>query len=215
MKELSQMRENYKMGSIDASSMNENPFLELNQWLNRAIDSNIPEPNAMILSTANVDALPDVRTVLLKGFKDENLVFYTNYNSKKASDIEANPNVAVLFLWKTLQQQIRIQGTVSRLSRDESVKYHASRPRKSQLGAQASRQSSVIKDRKVLEDKMADLLNKYGENEPIPCPELWGGYVIHPQTYEFWQGRRNRLHDRILYSKCHTSNTWKTVRLSP
>lgn len=212
-KDLSQMRENYTLDSIDSTSLDPNPFVQFEDWLQQAIDAEIKEPNAMILGTANCDGAPSLRTVLLKGMQDEGMIFYTNYGSHKAQEMESNNKVSVLFLWKQLHRQVRIVGKVERLSREASVAYHRVRPRGSQMGALVSAQSSVIEDRSVLEEKMRELQAEYGDDKDIPCPEHWGGYLIKPESYEFWQGRSSRLHDRILYKQ--GDGAWVKSRLAP
>lgn len=196
--ELKDMRENYKQGSIDVTTLLANPFQQFLQWFDEAKVSAVKEPNAMILSTATNDGIPSSRTVLLKGI-DEGFKFYTNYSSNKGSDLESNPNASLIFLWKEIERQVLISGVVKKLPRKQSEKYFKMRPRGSQLGAWVSDQSSVIADRSVLEDKLDALEAQYPKGTDIPCPPNWGGYILQPLSIEFWQGGEKRLHDRIRY----------------
>ena len=193
------MRENYIKGSIDTASLDDHPFVQFEKWFAEAKASAIPEPNAMILSTATLDGIPSSRTVLLKAI-DSGFVFYTNYTSDKAKDLEGNPKASLIFLWKELERQVRLSGSVEKLSHEASQAYFSVRPRGSQLGAWVSNQSSVISDRSVLEDEQKRLESLYPEGTEIPCPPHWGGYRLVPNSFEFWQGRASRLHDRIRYS---------------
>lgn len=197
---------------LSENSVLSDPISQFSVWMNEAIESNLLEPNAMILSTANKNGIPSARTVLLKGFDEKGFVFFTNYMSAKAKDLGENPNTALLFLWLELERQIRITGKVEKLSNEESEKYFSSRPRESQLGAWASKQSSVIANRKVLEEQYEDMKRKFDGKE-IPLPPFWGGYRVNPQRIEFWQGRESRLHDRICYTL--DAGKWKIERLSP
>jgi pyridoxamine 5'-phosphate oxidase len=172
----------------------------------------VTEPTAMILSTANKKGVPSARTVLLKEYDERGFVFHTNYESRKAQDLEENPNAELLFLWKEIERQIRISGTAEKTSRQESEEYFKTRPYESRIGAWASKQSSIIPDRDFLEKKFEEIKSKY-EGKEIPLPPFWGGFRILPHTFEFWHGRENRLHDRIYYK--NKNGIWEIVRLSP
>ena len=189
-----------------------NPFEQFNVWFDEAKQSEIVEPTAAILSTVGEDNHPSARTILLKEVNEKGFVFYTNYESKKAKDIASNPNISLLFLWKEQQRQVRIVGQSEKISREESEKYFRTRPRESQIGAWASHQSSVIPDRKSLDNKFEEYRKKFGDKE-IPLPDFWGGYVIIPNYFEFWQGRPGRLHDRICYK--FEDQEWRIFRLAP
>jgi pyridoxamine 5'-phosphate oxidase len=181
-------------------------------WLDEALHSKVIDPNAMTVATVDDSRRPTSRVVLLKGFAADGFVFFTNYDSKKAADLDSNPNISLHFFWPDLERQIIISGIAEKTSREESEKYFASRPRDSQLGAWASKQSSVLKDRKELENRFA-VVNEQFEGNDIPCPTFWGGYRVTPNRFEFWQGRASRLHDRICYER--HDNNWKISRLSP
>lgn len=207
---ISQLRKNYEKGELVESKINSDPFKQFEVWFEDVIKSNIYEPNAMILATA-FNNKPSARVVLLKGLDESGFRFYTNYNSRKGRELNANPNAALLFYWMELERQVRIEGKIEKLSREESLEYFNSRPLESRYGALASNQSEVIPNREYLEKKFFELKEKYGDNPPMP--ETWGGYILKPFLFEFWQGRPNRLHDRIVYEK--SENTWKIYRLSP
>jgi len=188
------------------------PMKQFEQWFTDAEASGTPIPNAMILSTASKESVPSARIVLLKGFDDRGLVFFTNYESRKARELEENPRATLLFHWPESERQIRISGMVSKVSKEESEEYFKSRPHGSRIGAWASKQSSIIGSRKELEKKMDELRKRY-EGKDIPLPPHWGGYRLMPTEFEFWQGGVNRLHDRILYEK--KNEGWARNRLSP
>ena len=210
--EIKNLRRNYSLKVLDESTVNENPYEQFSVWMQEAINSNILDASAMILATANSKGLPSVRVVLLKGIEEEGFIFYTNYTSHKANDIESNPTASILFFWKELERQVRITGKVEKISKEQSEEYFHSRPYDSQLGAIASKQSSVIPNREFLEKKFQEEKEKY-KGSDIPLPEYWGGYKVTPDYFEFWQGRESRLHDRICYER--KGSGWRISRLSP
>ena len=191
--------------------MDDNPMEQFNHWVKEAIAAKIKEPNAMILSTSNKKRIAQ-RTVLLKDLTPDGLTFFTNYKSRKSRDIEINPSICVLFPWYDLERQVKIEGIAEKIPHKKNEAYFKSRPKSSQLGAWASEQSTELSSREDLEKKMTLLKEQY-LNETIPCPPDWGGYLIKPVNWEFWQGRPSRLHDRIEYRM--ENNVWKKVRLSP
>lgn len=210
---IASLREDYQRDTLEIDEVAQNPIEQFTIWFNEALNSNELEPNAMTLATATKDGIPSARIVLLKGVHDENFTFYTNYNSKKGQELIDNPNAALVFNWLSMQRQIRIQGSVKKISRSESEAYFQSRPKGSQIGAWASPQSQVINDRDILEDKKTALETEYQNTETLPCPPHWGGFWVEPKVIEFWQGRSSRLHDRICYTKL--GNDWKIERLAP
>ncbi len=210
--DISSLRRNYSLQRLDESTVEVNPFQQFSKWMEEALKSDLLDPTGMALGTANKDGIPAVRMVLLKGFDENGFVFFTNYESHKGSDLINNPNASILFFWKELERQIRITGTIEKISRQESEEYFHTRPLESQLSAWASRQSSPISSRKFLENEFEELKLKY-EHKQIPLPPFWGGFRLIPNYFEFWQGRENRLHDRISYRI--KNDFWEIVRLSP
>src|SRR5690606_3604393 len=190
-----------------------NPLEQFSKWFQEALKSEVIEPTAMVLSTVSERGFPSSRVVLLKDIRKNGLSFFTNYTSKKAKEIIHNPSVSILFFWPELQRQIRIEGQVEKLPAADSDEYFASRPRNSQIGAIASPQSQVIKDRQVLENQVNILIEKFKEGQNIPRPNFWGGFLVKPIRYEFWQGRSSRLHDRIIYEM--ENNNWIIKRIAP
>jgi pyridoxamine 5'-phosphate oxidase len=192
--------------------MNPDPIPQFHQWFQETLAADLHEPNAMIVATATPDGRPSARTVLLKGYDERGFVFYTNYEGRKASELEANPACALLFYWGELERQVRIEGRASRISDQESDAYFAGRPRGSRIGAWASEQSRPVEDRNVLEERMLALEAEY-EGGEVPRPPFWGGYRVEPEVVEFWQGRESRLHDRLVYQR--SGDGWKIERLQP
>lgn len=187
----------------------ESPFLQFSKWFAEAKESEILEANAMILATATNDGKPSARVVLLKEAGENGFVFYTNYESRKGKELQENPNAQLLFFWDLLERQIRIEGVVRKMSKKESEKYFNSRPEESRIGAIASPQSQIVPDRKFLDNRFTEIREK---NE-LKMPDHWGGFILEPTYFEFWQGRQSRLHDRIFYEK--KKNDWKVGRLAP
>ena len=210
---LADMRKSYTRAGISKKDLDPNPVKQFEIWFQQALDGDLLEPNAMTLSTVSESNLPSARIVLLKYFDENGFVFFTNYGSKKAKDIKHNPNVALHFYWAEFERQLRIDGVAEKISAKESFDYYKTRPRGSQLGAWISQQSSVISSRKLLEMQFGKIMEKFSKGQ-IPLPEFWGGYRIKANTYEFWQGRENRLHDRLFYSK-NNSGEWTIERLAP
>ncbi len=206
------LRYDFKKNSLDESTAKKNPYDEFELWMNEAIKKKLHEPNAMVLSTATKKGIPSSRVVLLRGIDKKGFVFYTNYTSKKGKDIAENPNAALLFYWAQIEKQVRVTGVISKISEKKSTDYFNSRPRSGQLGAWVSRQSTVIANRNILAAKYLELEQKL-TGQKIERPEYWGGYVLKPASFEFWQGRESRLHDRLLYSKIKSG--WMMERLSP
>jgi pyridoxamine 5'-phosphate oxidase len=210
---IADIRTDYKKGILDEHDVDNNPFAQFDKWFKEAVKSEIPEVNAMTMATANKQGRPSARMVLLKQFDENGFVFFSNYESAKAKDLDVNPQAALLLFWEPLERQVRITGTVEKISATQSFEYFRTRPIDSQLGAWASQQSSEISARSLLEKAFVEMLEKF-KNGQIPLPPQWGGYRVIPDEFEFWQGRTNRLHDRISYKK-QPGNSWKIVRLSP
>ena len=210
--DLTFMRQGYKNEGLTKEKLSPDPFLQFEAWFKEANEAE-PIPNAMSLATVNHSGVPMMRTVLLKLFDDNGFVFFTNYKSRKAEQISENPNVAVLFNWVALERQVSINGVAEKVETSESLKYFMGRPRGSQLGAWVSDQRSVLSSRKILELKLDEIKRKFADRK-IPLPDCWGGFRIRPKSFEFWQGRPNRLHDRFLYSKID-DESWEIERLAP
>jgi pyridoxamine 5'-phosphate oxidase len=208
---LADLRREYEMHGLRESDVSPDPFAQFEAWFEQAREV-IAEPNAMTLATCSRDAMPSARIVLLKGHGPNGFTFFTSYDGRKSLELAENPNAALLFYWTELERQIRIEGTVERTTAEESATYFTQRPRGSQLGAWASHQSRVITGRPELEAKLAEVTARFADGE-VPCPPFWGGYRLRPATLEFWQGRPNRLHDRIRYRR--EGNHWVIERLSP
>lgn len=210
---LADIRTEYRSRTLRRENLSADPIEQFNRWLDDAIKAEVIEPTAMSLTTAWADGRPLLRTVLLKGLDACGFVFFTNLESRKARQLAENPNVSLLFPWLALERQVVIVGSATKLSTTESLKYFLTRPRESQLAAWASRQSSVISSRKLLEMEWEKIKAKFGAGE-VPLPSFWGGYCVQPKTIEFWQGGPSRLHDRFQYSR-GTDGAWLIERLSP
>jgi len=212
IKDLKSLREDYTSMTLDEKEVLANPFRQIALWLQQAMDAKLPEPNAMTLATADLQGIPSARVVLLKEVDEKGLVFFTNYQSLKGRQLEQNPYASVVFNWLELQRQLRVDGIVEKLSVDESKEYFHQRPRASQLGAVASPQSTFIPDRDFLDALFRDVEQKF-EGKTVEMPQHWGGYRLLPTAFEFWQGRTNRLHDRVVYIL--DAGNWAILRLAP
>jgi pyridoxamine 5'-phosphate oxidase len=213
MKNIAAIRKEYSKEALDEKEVDPDPFVQFNKWWEQAMASTIEEANAMTLATASKEGKPSARIVLLKGFDENGFVFFTNYQSHKGNEIETNPDVCLVFFWKELERQVRINGIATKISAGESDAYFNSRPESSKIGAWASPQSKVIAAREIIEKNAAMYEGKFtGGN--ITRPPHWGGYIVKPSVIEFWQGRPSRLHDRVQYS-LSGNNNWKIERLAP
>jgi len=210
--EISHFRREYLRGGLNREDLRGNPVSQFSDWLAQAKDTDIGDPTAMILATVDGSGRPSQRTVLLKYFDDNGFVFFTNYNSRKAKEIEGNSQVSLLFVWLELERQVMINGTAEKISTADSIKYFLSRPRESQVAAWISDQSSVVSSRSFLMNKFDEFKRKLGEGK-VELPSFWGGYRVLPEEFEFWQGGKNRLHDRFLYKKVKSG--WSIERLAP
>lgn len=212
MDSLHQMRQEYAAGSLNETNMPHNPMEVFNAWLDFAINSGLTEPNAMTVATATADGKPSARVVLLKEVNDNGFVFFTNYMSRKGRELIVNPEVAIVFDWHNLERQVRVEGRAEKLSAEESEAYFNERPEDAKIGAWASPQSKIVKDREELEKHLEEIEEQF-EDMPVHRPSHWGGYLIRPSVIEFWQGRPSRMHDRIVYYK--TEDGWTMHRLAP
>lgn len=212
MNSLSKMRQEYTKGSLNEKEMPADPLEVFKEWIDFAIEANVSEPNAMTVVTATREGKPSARVLLLKEVNDNGFVFFTNYLSRKGREIQSNPNVAIVFDWHIIERQVRIEGIAEKLPANESDDYFNIRPESAQIGAWASPQSKIVRDREELESLEQDVLEQFEDNN-IYRPDHWGGYLIRPTTIEFWQGRPNRMHDRIVYYK--TEEGWSMHRLAP
>lgn len=214
VKDLSELRLSYEQGELHEAQISGNPHLQFLNWFNHALDANLHEPYAMSLATANAQGRPHVRTVLLRGATEVGYDFYTNYDSQKGMDLAENPYAELLFYWPSLERQVRIGGKVIKISEQESTDYYLKRPRDSQIAAHISTpQSGVISSRDVLQQRFQDLQQQMADQDELSKPEFWGGYRLQADYYEFWQGRPNRLHDRLSYEK--HNGLWTIQRLMP
>ncbi|WP_131537846.1 pyridoxamine 5'-phosphate oxidase [Pedobacter nototheniae] len=209
---LQNLRQDYKSATLDESDVDNNPITQFKSWFDHAVSAKIYEPNVMTLATADKAGKPDARIVLLKGVDEDGFRFYTNYLSQKGKELKRNPQACLVFFWPELERQVRIEGTVEKLDKEASEQYFYSRPKDSQIGAIASPQSQIIPNRAFLEEKVAEITLK-NEGKTIAKPAHWGGYIVKPTRIEFWQGRSNRLHDRINYE--WIKNEWVKSRLAP
>jgi pyridoxamine 5'-phosphate oxidase len=211
--DLQRLRKEYTRAGLAEADADPDPIGQFRKWFDEALAANLHEPNAMALATATLDGRPSARVVLLKGCDERGFVFYTNYEAHKSRELEENPRCALVFYWGELERQVRIEGCATRISGEDSDAYYRSRPRGSRLGSWASAQSRPIEDRDILEKRLRELEAKY-EGREIPRPPFWGGYRVEPGAIEFWQGRENRLHDRLLYRRLD-SGSWRMERLQP
>lgn len=215
--DIFEFRNEYLKGGLSRSDLDPNPFKQFEQWFNHACECGVAEPNAMVVSTVGADGAPSSRVVLLKSWDENGFVFYTNYSSRKALEIAGNDKVCAIFAWLDLERQLRIGGRAEKVSAAESLRYFLSRPFGSRLGAWVSHQSSVISSRGLFEMQFEKMKEKF-KNGDVPLPDFWGGYRIVPERFEFWQGRKNRLHDRFEYAKKSApdgSAVWEISRLAP
>jgi pyridoxamine 5'-phosphate oxidase len=209
---ISSLREEYSQRHLFRRDLDPDPIAQFNRWLAEAVDARIKDPNAMSLATVNAAGQPSARIVLLKGVQPGGFLFFTNYGSRKAADLEANPRAGLTFFWAQLERQVIIEGTVAKATREESDTYFHSRPLASQLGAWASRQSEIVPSRQYLEEKFDAVSAQYAEQQ-VPLPPFWGGYWVAPSSIEFWQGGPGRIHDRLRYIR--EGDAWRIERLSP
>lgn len=212
--DLNQLRQEYTSSAIDVDTVDRCPFKQFESWFADASSQNVLEPNAMVVSTVGLDNQPTQRTVLLKYFDTSGFVFFTNYDSRKSKQIAINQHVSLLFPWYALQRQVEVSGTAEKISATDSLKYFALRPRGSQLGAWVSQQSTVVSNRSLLQNKLVELKQKFAKGE-VPKPPRWGGFRVKPSRIEFWQGGKDRLHDRIEYSCSGDGQSWSRQRLAP
>ncbi len=210
---INTLRHDFTKQTLDKKDVNEDPVLQFEKWFKEAVDAKVNEPNAMGLSTVSAAGKPSSRIVLLRNFDKKGFVFYTNYNSRKGTEINENSNAALLFFWPELERQVRIEGVLTKQTAEESDQYFNTRPRESKLGAWSSEQSKKIESREILDRAYENNSKKFQDKE-ISRPDFWGGYLLSPTMLEFWQGRPGRLHDRILYT-LSSNSTWLIDRLSP
>jgi len=212
--DISQFRREYLKGGLSRSNLKEDPVLQFSEWFDQARETEVADPTAMALATVGTGGQPTQRTVLLKYYDEKGFVFFTNFESRKAKEIKNNAKVSLLFVWLDLERQVMINGIASKISAAESAKYFMTRPKESQMAAWVSSQSHTLSSRQILLQKFQEMKRKIGEGK-VPLPSFWGGYRVEPVEIEFWQGRKNRLHDRFLYTKTVDSNKWAIERLAP
>ena len=211
-KSIQNLRREYNLNKLSEETVHKNPFIQFDRWFSQVIKMRLYEPNAMILATSNKNCKPSTRVVLLKGIRKDGFIFFTNYNSSKGKSLSENPVASLLFFWAELERQVRVEGKVKKISRSESQRYFDSRPLESRIAAWASSQSEVISNREHIERQFSEFKKKF-KGKKIPVPPYWGGFVLIPEYFEFWQGRENRLHDRMCYKKVNAR--WKVFRISP
>lgn len=212
--DVHKLRREYAQFSLDETTVAANPIEQFQKWFEEALSSNVLEPNAMTLATSDAEGKPAARIVLLKGLTHEQFVFFTNYRSRKGEELAQNARACLVFFWKELERQVRVEGTVEKIDEASSTEYFQSRPKASQIGAWVSPQSNAVENRIWLEREYAKVSEKYNDSEVLPRPPHWGGYAVKPERIEFWQGRPSRLHDRILYT-LSAENIWQIERLAP
>jgi pyridoxamine 5'-phosphate oxidase len=213
--ELPKMRVSYEEGTLSEGELAATWHEQLQRWLDDAIRASVPEPNAMVLATANADGLPASRTVLCKGLDARGVVFFTNYTSAKSHDLRATRYASATFPWYAQHRQVHLRGPVELVAPEETQEYWSSRPRGSQLGSWASAQSTVVRSRRALDDALAAVTQRFADDEPVPVPGHWGGWRIRPEEVEFWQGRSNRMHDRLRFVNDPHDRSWTVRRLAP
>jgi pyridoxamine 5'-phosphate oxidase len=212
---LAALRREYGDHGLDLPDLADDPVTMFRRWLADTVAAGIHEPNAMVVATVGPDGRPSSRMVLLKELDERGFVFFTNYESRKAREIAGNQAVSLLFPWQDLQRQVRVEGTATRVSQADSEAYFATRPRESQLGAWASPQSRVVASRSALDERYGGVLAQFAELDAVPLPPHWGGFRVAPEVVEFWQGRRGRMHDRLVYRRAEDADGWRVLRLAP
>ena len=212
---LAALRREYGDHGLDLPDLADDPVTMFRRWLADTVAAGIHEPNAMVVATVGPDGRPSTRMVLLKELDERGFVFFTNYESRKAEEIAANQAVSLLFPWQDLQRQVRVEGTATRVSQADSEAYFATRPRESQLGAWASPQSRVVTSRSALDERYGGVLAQFADLDAVPLPPHWGGFRVAPEVVEFWQGRRGRMHDRLVYRRTDDTAGWRVERLAP
>jgi len=213
MHNLAEIRKEYSKATLDLTNVANDPIHQFTKWFDESIKAKVLEPNAMSLATVSNDNRPSCRIVLLKGIEESKFLFYTNYQSHKGRELENNPVCALTFFWPELERQVRIEGIASRVGENQSIEYFQSRPLGAQISAWASPQSSIIENRTILEERVKQIEKRFEGNNVLPRPQQWGGYAVEPHMIEFWQGRENRLHDRLEYLRVEGS--WRIHRLAP